>query len=306
MANEILDDSAKSVVVSINPGSGATDRRKVVELLVAELRNLGFDVHPLTEIEEVKSVVAKLMLQAQLRAVVAAGGDGTVTLLANCLPPQTPIAILPLGTENLLAKFIGLTSDPKSIAKMIANGSTVKLDAGRANGQLFLVMASCGFDAEVVHRVHARRTGHIQYSSYIKPIVNAIRRYRYPKIRIRPAGQKHPIIGKWAFVFNVPRYAMNLPIVPDADPRDGQLDLCTFRGGNLIRGLFYLLAVFLRQHRGWKYSHFQRFERVTIEADDQVPYQLDGDPGGVLPLSIEVMPKFLKVLVPQNWNSRST
>jgi diacylglycerol kinase (ATP) len=306
MANDILDDSAKSVVISINPSSGSTDRRQVVEELAAELKHQGFDVHSLTDIEAVKSVVAKLAGQSQLRAVVAAGGDGTVSLLANSLPPQTPIAILPLGTENLLAKYIGLTADPKSIAEMIAHGSTVKLDSGRANGQLFLVMASCGFDADVVHRVHSQRTGHIQHSSYIKPIVSAISTYRYPKIRIRPDGQENPIIGKWAFVFNVPRYAMNLPIVSDADPRDAQLDLCTFRGGNLIRGLFYLFAILLRQHRGWKVSHFQRFQRVTIEADDRVPYQLDGDPGGVLPLTIEVIPEFLKVLVPQDWDPPST
>lgn len=303
MADESTDDEAKTVVISLNPNSGSTDRRDIVDQLVDELQSHGMDVRLLTDIEEMKRTVDGLVegQGSRLRAVVAAGGDGTVSLLANCLPPQTPIAIFPLGTENLLAKYFGLTADVKMVAEMIVGARTVRLDAGRANGQLFLVMASCGFDADVVHRLHSQRKGHIHHWSYARPIVNAIRAYRYPKIRVLVDGQAKPVTGKWAFVFNVPRYALNLPIVSDADPCDGSLDLCTFRGGNLIRGLFYLLAVLLHQHRGWRYSHIQRFKKVRIESNEPVPFQLDGDPGGVLPLEIEVMPEFLKVLVPATW-----
>ncbi len=292
---------SKTVVISMNPGSGATDRQDLVDQLASELEGHGFQVQVQTDIEQVKAAVRELTEAPKfgLRAVVAAGGDGTVSLLANVLPSQTPLAILPLGTENLLAKYLGLTAEPKQLAQAIADGRTVCLDAGRANGQLFLVMASCGFDADVVHRLHSERKGHIHHMSYAKPIFGAIGQYRYPKIRIFPDGETKPVNGKWAFVFNVPRYAMRLPIALDADPHDGELDLCTFRGGNLFRGLFYLGAVLLRQHRKWKYAEFRRFQRVRIESDERVPYQLDGDPGGVLPLEIEVMPKFLTVFVPK-------
>lgn len=303
--HEFLEDSANAVVISLNPNSGSSDQRSIAESLAGQLERRGFEVHILTDIEEVKSKVAQLSegTASRLRAVVAAGGDGTVSLLANCLPPQTPIAILPLGTENLLAKHIGLTADAEKIAEVITRGRTVCLDSGRANEKLFLVMASCGFDADVVHRLHSQRKGHIRHWSYAKPIVGAIGKYRYPKIRIFADGQEKCVTGKWAFIFNVPRYAMNLPIVSDADPCDGQLDLCTFRGGNLVRGLFYLGAILLRQHRGWKYSHFQRFKRIRIESDERVPYQLDGDPGGVLPLEIEVIPGFLRVLVSADYKN---
>jgi len=306
-SDKLLDDTKRTVVVSINPNSGSKDQRSLVESLAETLTSQGFTVHMLTDIEEVKTTVAELSsAQASgLRAVVAAGGDGTVSLLANSLPPQTPLAILPLGTENLLAKHLGLTADPGAIAEMIAHGRTKRFDSGRANGKLFLVMASCGFDAEVVHRLHSQRKGHIRHWSYVKPTFRAIRKYRYPKLRIRTSESGKPVIAKWAFIFNVPRYAMNLPIVWDADPSDGQLDLCTFRGGNLLRGLFYLAAICLRQHRGWKYSHFCQFKKIWIEADERVPYQLDGDPGGVLPLEIEVIPNFLRLLVPEKWSSSS-
>ena len=147
--------TAEVVVISMNPNSGATDRRPVVEKLMTSLLEQNFEVLLLTEITAVIEVVNQ-HFGGRLRCVVAAGGDGTISLLANQLPDNTPLAILPLGTENLLAKYLGVSSDPTVLADMIVAGNCRQLDVGRANGKLFLVMASCGFDADVVHRLQSR------------------------------------------------------------------------------------------------------------------------------------------------------
>ncbi len=300
MTSEILPPTAKSVIIAMNPNSGASDQGQLVEQLLDELTQRGFTARVLTKIDEVTQTVQREWADGTLRAVVAAGGDGTISLLANELHNDVPLAILPLGTENLLAKFLDLPGDPTHIADLIARGQTIRLDAGRANGKLFLVMASCGFDADVVQRLHSNRRGHIRHWSYARPIMRAIRQYRYPTLRIQIDDQPKRITGKWLFVFNVPRYAMNLPIVHDADAMDGKLDLCTFGRGRLIRGLLYLAAILTRQHR-WKKTRVRRFEKLRVEADEPVPYQLDGDPGGELPLEIEIQPKLLRVVVSKRW-----
>jgi diacylglycerol kinase family enzyme len=105
----------------------------------------------------------------------------------------------------------------------------------------------------------------------------------------------------WAFVLNVPRYAMNLSFVDEADPQDGRLDLCTFQQGSFLRGLYYFFSVVFRQHRKIRESRVIRFRRLTIESDEYVPYELDGDPGGSLPLTIEVAPQRLCVMVSDDW-----
>lgn len=297
---EIDTQTSEVVVISMNPNSGATDRRAVVEKLMACLTEQNFEVLLLTDINEVVEVVGQLF-GGRLRCVVAAGGDGTISLLANQLPENTPLAILPLGTENLLAKYLGVSGDPAALANMIVAGDCRQLDVGRANGKLFLVMASCGFDADVVRRLHHERTGHIRHWSYAKPVVSSIRKYKYPKIRISVEskdGRQLNASPRWAFIFNVPRYAMNLPIAAEADPEDGVLDLCTFRGGSLFRGLFYLIAVLLRRHKNWTNSKLYRFTKLTMESDEEVPYQLDGDPGGKLPLTIEVVKGGVTLIVP--------
>ena len=292
--------TAEVIVISMNPNSGATDRRAVVEKLMASLVEQHFEVLLLTEIEAVVRVVGE-HFGGRLRCVVAAGGDGTISLLANQLPENTPLAILPLGTENLLAKYLGISSDPMLLANMIVAGNCRQLDVGRANGKLFLVMASCGFDADVVHRLHRERKGHIRHWSYAKPVVSSIRKYKYPKVRISLEAEDGSQVSAnscWAFVFNVPRYAMNLPIAAEANPEDGALDLCTFRGGSLFRGLFYLTTVLLRRHKKWTNSKSYHFTKLTMESDEDVPYQLDGDPGGLLPLTIEVVKGGVTLLVP--------
>jgi diacylglycerol kinase family enzyme len=297
MSIETVDPSAKQVIISMNPHSGAQDQRDLCEKVSRQLFDEGFETELLTDIDKVVAACKSGLEKGSLRAVVAAGGDGTVSLLANLLPPGTPIAIFPLGTENLLAKHLQLSASPEAFVKSIREGNTMRIDAGRANGKLFLVMASCGFDAEVVQRVHAARKGHINHWAYVKPILNSIQAYDYPEIRVQVDDEEKNVSGRWAFFFNVPRYAMNLPLVPNADAEDGLLDMCTFRGGNLVRGLYYLGAVFFKQHLDWKETTFKRFKRVRIVADRPVPYQLDGDPGGVLPLEIVVQPNFLRVFV---------
>ncbi|MCH5377522.1 MAG: hypothetical protein JJ992_26490, partial [Planctomycetes bacterium] len=107
-----------------------------------------------------------------------------------------------------------------------------------------------------------------------------------------------PLAAKWVFVVNLPRYAGGLSIVPEADGTDGRLDVCAFREGSFLSGLMYLGAVIAGQHQGWEDCITARVRRLRIESDEPVPFQLDGDPGGYLPLDIRVLPQRLTLVLP--------
>ena len=94
---------------------------------------------------------------------------GTIEAVANEVGSRVPIGILPLGTENLLSRYLGIKTEPERLVKMLNDGHTIDVDAGRANGRLFLVMLSCGFDAEVVRRVHRERQGNITHLAWGPP-----------------------------------------------------------------------------------------------------------------------------------------
>jgi len=268
----------------------------------------GFRVETRDDLGQVAQQANDWHAAGTLRALLGVGGDGTAAELVNRTVPGVPIAMLPAGTENLLARYAGLTADAEFLAGVIAAGHQVRLDAGQANARIFLLMASAGFDAEVVHRVHACRQGHIQgRSTYFAPILRAAREYPFPEIRVTwdpptpvaEAPLQNRAAVRWFFCFNLPCYGGGLQIVRRCHGDDGLLDVCTFDDGGLWRGLQLAAAVKLGCQG--RLAHWRQFgaRRVRLESDQPVPYQLDGDPGGHLPLELEILPGRLCLLIPR-------
>ena len=308
----VTTEQSRRILIALNPTAGGRCRIPLVRRLAELLEAVGLQAEVITEIGTLAEKADRLYGNGDLRAVVAAGGDGTVGLVAQRTMPGVPIAVLPLGTENLLARQLGLRADPAELCAAICGGRIVRLDAGLAAGRLFLLMVGCGFDAEVVRRLHGMRRGHIRHFSYTKPILDSLRNYQYPELRVYcespvSTGKGDELVGaacptdfsaRWAFVVNLPRYAVGLQIAPDALGTDGFLDICLFKEGSLWSGLRYLAGVALGTHLSWRDVTRFRARCVRIESTGAVPYQLDGDPGGFLPVTIEILPGRLTVLVP--------
>jgi len=217
--------------------------------------------------------------------------------------------MLPSGNENLLARRFGLGHRPEDLCRTITGGTLRRLDAGEANGRVFLLMIGCGFDADVVRRVHRRRLGHIRSRDYLKPIFESIRSYEYPELRIYWKNEDDEEVGslddrslpasaRWLFAFNLPCYGGGLKMAPQADATDGLLDVCAFRGGSLWHGCRYAAAVLLGRHQRMADCTTRRVRWLKIASDTEVSYQLDGDPGGVLPVEVETLPGRLTLVVP--------
>jgi len=209
------------------------------------------------------------------------------------------VAVLPLGNENLVARYCGITRSGRQVADMIATGCLHRVDLARANGRLFALMASAGLDAEVVHRVHRRRRGHINHLTYALPLVQALQKYPFPvmDIEIEETGER--LRGAMAFVFNLPRYALNLPLAARARPDDGLLDLCVFERPGLWNLARYVLAIFRGRHERLPDYQHRRVRRVRLSQTQPTPLQTDGDPAGCLPAVIEVVPAAMTLVIPK-------
>ena len=292
------------VIIAANPRAGGGSPTSIVGRLADALRSKDLRVDVLTDLASVTRAADEAHRAGSLRTLVAAGGDGTVAELVNRTEPGLPISVFPLGTANLLAGYLGIRADIPSFCQTVTHGRTVQLDAGRANDRVFLLMAGCGFDGEVVERLHRVRVGHISMWNYLKPTLAAIRTYEYPELRIHcsevptAADQTVTLRARWAFVVNLPRYAAGLQFAPHASGRDELLNVCTFERGSLWHGLRYLMQIWTGRHdRSPEFGQVLA-RRLRIESDRPVRYQLDGDPGGMLPLDIEVLPRRLTLLMP--------
>ncbi len=148
---------ANRVAVLLNPKAGSRAAEPRAERLAELLRKQGFQTELFTDLAAAAAEANRWHAEGRLRAMVGVGGDGTAGELLNRTDAGVPLSFLPAGNLNLLATYFRLSKDPEILCRTIAQGLLARIDAGEANGRLFLLMASCGFDAEVVQRLHERR-----------------------------------------------------------------------------------------------------------------------------------------------------
>ncbi len=297
-----------------NARSGLGRGRGLVERLQSELKAHDFESRISWTLEERGRLTLAATALNGCRCLVAVGGDGTVSALVN-ENPKVPLMVLPAGTENLFARHFGMTDEPEQAAQTIAEGKTADLDLGSTNNRLFTLMAGIGFDADVVTRHHLARVGSTGVAglthrlAYVIPVLLSSLHYRFPLLSIEIANQggREVLHGSTAFVFNLPRYALGLPVAPDAIGNDGWLDLVVFEHAGPLRMLHYLWLIFRGKHLDRKDVWHRRVKAATIRCPRTVPIQLDGDPGGKLNAGgktneecvIKVVPNAIRVLLPK-------
>ena len=299
----------ETVIVSVNPKAGRRNAQRRINIFVKTLEKFGLNVEVKTDLDEVAQRANELFDQGTLRALVGVGGDGTAAELTNRTKPGVPISLLASGTANLLAKHLRYSMNPVRMAKIIVRGKTATFDVAQANGRLFLAMVGCGFDAKVVEQVHAARMSnpkgaHINYFSYLKPIFNTIFSYRFSKMNVEVLDDSGLVekqySGAWVFISNIPRYGWGIRLAPRAKNDDGLLDLCVYSGRTLFGGIILTIAAQLcglhRLMPRVRMVQGRRF-RISSAKDVEIPYQLDGDPGGNIPLEVNILERRLTLIV---------
>lgn len=295
------------VLLAANPYSGSGPNRRRVEALVAALRALGGAPHVVWDPHERAAVLADTVTMARCRAVIVAGGDGTISQVINELPSGVPLAVLPLGTENLLARALGFTSDPLVLASDVVACRTRTIDLGRAiaddRRRLFAVMLGAGFDAAVVHRVATWRMRgpalrRVRRTSYVMPIAACLIDYTYSRVRL--ATDAATVEGAHCLIANVAAYALKLPLTPAAAADDGRLDWLMLERPGLASLLAYCWTAYRGRHLRRADVSAGQATRLRVTAAAPTPVQLDGDPWGTTPVDVEIVPRALTLVAPNH------
>lgn len=286
------------VAIQRNPRSGSGKRRRFLVDLASALKRHDLRPHIFARREILAERLKDPERRAALVGIVAAGGDGTLADVANRFP-GVPACPFPLGTENLLAKHLGIPLDGEAAARILAAGMLRKFDVGQVGeGTRFLIMGSVGFDAEVIRRLHLNRRGNISHLSYVSPILWSTMRYTFPRLKVTVKGQREPIEGSLVVVSNFPAYAFKLPVNPDAEPDDGLLTVRVFEKSGRWNFAKYSAMVTRRLHLDRADVRVFKTSAVTIQSDCPVPVQIDGDPLGITPVSFQCLPGELELFVP--------
>lgn len=287
------------VVILYNPSSGKGRSKQVSEFVARALEHQGWN--PLRVASIAGSGERFLTALDGAKATVIVGGDGTMHHAAPILmQAQVPFTVLPLGTENLLAREFAMTRSVERVVRTLRARRVVMMDTASANGRTFLVMASSGPDASVIHRMASIRSGSISHLSYLRPMISEACRPAICQLSITVDGR--PIVDDqfgMVVVANSRQYAMRVDPAPRASVTDGLLDLVFFPARTTAGVVGWMVQSRLRRADASLRIVRTRGAEILIRASGRgAPVQLDGEASDLrLPLHISVAPKSLAVLV---------
>lgn len=233
--------------------------------------------------------------------VIAAGGDGTFNEVINGIAgSKIPMAILPLGTTNVLAKELGIPEDVEG-AMGIAISSTPKIvSLGKICithhpllvTRHFVLMAGIGFDGEAVFRINEPLKKVSGKGAYIYSGIKTLSRFNPCELTFDIDGKTYS--GYSAIIGKAAKYGGNFEVTPDARLTDPILYICLFKGKKPSDIFRYVCGIVAGRHL--RFSDVEYLKAESIEINGNAHIQIDGDYFGMTPAKIEVVPNMLRLV----------
>ena len=265
---------------------------------------VAFDIVETKTEEEGLSVVRKAV-DLGYKAVVAAGGDGTIALaLRGTARTGIPVAILPFGTGNQLALNFGIPDSLEDAVRVAVEGQVEAIDLGRFGDAHFALIAGAGLDAEVMASATAELKNKFGVLAYFYSGIKHVIASKSAKYVIHADDQVVEVEAAMVLLANAGLIgAGSLPVevmvAPRSDFQDGLLDIAVFAPRHLpdMAGILWRMAT--RRFAGDDRMFFLQARRVRIETDPPVAIQVDGQVRGQTPLEVEIDPLAGRILVPR-------
>ncbi|UCG15613.1 MAG: hypothetical protein JSV19_09995 [Phycisphaerales bacterium] len=275
----------------INPVSGRRDPARAIARVRQGLAREGVGVTCTATREPGDATCLARNVPDSARAILIVGGDGTVReVVTGRVGRPTPLLVLGTGTENIVAKALGMPRDPDHIVERILHGMPRPTDVGVVNGRKFLIISGIGFDAEVVHRLHRARAGHISYLDYFWPIWRTFWGHVFPELHVETDGRALFDGNGLVFVGVLRRYSLGLQILSKARHDDGLLDVCVYPCASRARLMGHAARTLLGRHTSSRETLYAQCRTATVHSNKPVSMQVDGDVGGSLPATYSVIP----------------
>jgi YegS/Rv2252/BmrU family lipid kinase len=234
-----------------------------------------------------------------IAVIVAIGGDGTVSeTIAGLAGRLSPVCIVPVGTANCLANELGQTARADEVHSRLEHLRTETMDSFLFNGRHGALMAGAGLDGEVGRVVCSQRKGTLSQLHYYWPSLMALVNYPFYPFSLKIDGRKVSDEATFVEIANVRQYGGPLILVAHAERSDGLLDVLLVEKVPRWRYARHMAqSLFSKRVSGPDVKFFRGRHIVLEQEAHKVPYQVDGDFMGYLPLDIKVVPASVKIVV---------
>lgn len=296
--------SRRKACLIFNPVAGNTDSEQELER-IKELLSPQFELDIQFTTEEVGAYkLAEEAVKKDFEIIIAAGGDGTLSEAARALGETTiPLGVIPRGTANAFASALGIPDTLDEACETILSGKTRRIDIGRCNGKLMMLLAGIGFEAETIEnasREAKQRWGALAY------LVSGIQQLREIELFDAEIETDDKIIKVSAGALTVANAAPPTSILAQGPAGilydDGLLDITIISSNtwaSAIAASYHLLQSGLRGDAAKRDDiGYIRTKRVKITTDPPQKIVLDGEMIGNTPLEVDCVPGGLTVMVP--------
>jgi YegS/Rv2252/BmrU family lipid kinase len=238
--------------------------------------------------------------------VLVAGGDGTINETIQALAhSETALGYLPYGTVNIWARELHIPLQIEGAARAIVQGRTERVDLGLANDRYFLLMAGVGFDGEIMRRAQSleRYKHRFGVLPYVATGLSAAPLYRGADVELRYDGIIRRVQMLMIVLGNTRLYGGRFQLTPNAVANDGWLDLCIVKGRGPLALVRQSLPLLLSGSIRHSDVELLRVRDLSVQADEPLPVQVDGELAGATPVRFAVAPRSLRAIVPRDFAS---
>jgi diacylglycerol kinase (ATP) len=296
-----------------NAGNGGDGRRKLLDQARRILLSNGIEA----ELAETTgpghaTEIAQQAVRERRQLVIACGGDGTLNEVVNGLATATngnrvPLALLPGGTANILAKELDLPWDIPRAARRLIDADLRDIALGLATPledpsrqRFFLSVSGAGPDGMIVYSLDLGLKARVGILAYWWQGAREVLRYTFPRFRVR-AGNRQ-MEATLVIVGRTKNYGGPFKITDQADLFEDQFEVMALTTRSGLRYLSYLPTLWLGNLRKEDDVHFWKADTLICEPLDGHPVyaQIDGEPLARLPVEFSIMPRALQLLVPRD------
>jgi diacylglycerol kinase family enzyme len=306
-----LPIEVRDAVLIVNPLAGGGRLMPQLDEARGVFRNAGIE----TEVQKTTgpgeaTVLARRAVEQSRHLVIVCGGDGTVNEAVNGLAcSQVPLAVLPAGTANVLAKELSLPWSLPRAAERLARAQYVRIALGLAipepssgPARYFLSVAGAGPDGALVAAVRPEIKLRAGILAYWQEGFRQLRRYDFPVFHVttRDATGDRSIDATLVIVGRTKHYGGPFEITTEADLLRPEFELALVTTRSAWRYVAYLPLIWAKQLRRARYVQFCKTTSLQCDTigSSTVLLQVDGEPAGRLPAEFRIVPDALTLAMP--------
>jgi len=296
-----------------NAGNGGDGRRRLLDEArhIFASRGIDADLAETTGPGHAIEIAARAA-EENRGLVIACGGDGTLNEVVNGLAThqnghRVPLALLPGGTANILAKELNLPWNIPQAAQKLVHGEVKEIALGLATPlqqpekkKYFLSVAGAGPDGMIVYSIDLELKARVGILAYWWQGASQVFKYKFPRFRVVSGERK--LDASLVIVGRTKNYGGPFKITTEADLFQDRFEILTLATRSGLRYLSYLPSLLMDKLRGTAGVDFFKTESLVCEPLDSNPIyaQVDGEPLARLPVEFKIVPRALKLLVPGN------